>query len=93
MRALVGRDDRCIADQGVMDARIRDQISLKLIQVHIQGSIKAKTRRDRAHDLSNQTVERLVARTRNVQIPTTNIVDGLIVDQEGAVGVLDRAVS
>lgn len=34
----------------------------------------------------------LVARAGDVQVPTADVIDGLVVDEEGAVGVLDRAV-
>jgi hypothetical protein len=34
----------------------------------------------------------LIVRSRNVQVATADIVDGFIVDEEGAVGVFDGAV-
>jgi hypothetical protein len=42
--------------------------------------------------LSNQSVQVLVVRTLNVQVTTANIVDGFIVDHEGAVRVLESGV-
>lgn len=90
--ALVGRDDRSIADQRVVDTRVRDQVGLELVQIDVKRTVEAQGRGDRADDLSNQAVEVLVARTRNVKVATADVVDGLVVDEESAVGVLDRAV-
>lgn len=92
MRALSSRNDRSITDQRVMDSRIRNQISLELVQVDIQSTIKAKRRRDRADNLSNQAVEMLERWARNIQVPAADIVNGLIIYQKCAVGVLDCAV-
>lgn len=90
--ALVGRDDRSIADQRVVDTRIRDQIGLELVQIDVKRTVKAQRRGDRADDLGDQAVEVLVARAGNVKVATADVVDGLVVDEEGAVGVLDGAV-
>jgi hypothetical protein len=42
--------------------------------------------------LCNQAVEVLVARTLNAKITTADVVDGLVVDHEAAVGVLESGV-
>ena len=55
--ALSSRNDRCIADQRVMDSRVRNQIGLELIQIDIQSAIETKGRGDRADNLSNQAVQ------------------------------------
>jgi hypothetical protein len=68
-----------------VDTRVRDQVGLELVQVHVESTIKAEGRGNRRDDLGNQTVEMLVAGTGNVQVAAANVVDGLVVDQEGAV--------
>lgn len=92
MGALAGRNDRGIADQWVVDTRVRDQVGLELVKVDVKGTVEAQGRGDRADDLGNQAVEVLVARARNVEVATADVIDGLVVDKESAVGVLDRAV-
>lgn len=89
---LGGRDDGCVADQGVVDTGVRDQVGLELVQVDVESTVEAQRGGDGRDDLSNQAVEVLVARAGDVQIPSADVVDGLVVDQEGAVGVLDGAV-
>lgn len=92
MGTLAGRNDRSIADQRVVDTRIRDQVGLELVQIDVERTVEAQGRGDGADDLGNQAVEVLVARARNIQVATADVVDGLVVDKESAVGVLDRAV-
>lgn len=75
-----------------MDTWVWNQICLKFVQVHVQGAVKAKTRGNRTDDLRNQTVQMLVAWSRDIQVAVTDIVDSLVIYQESAVGVFDGAV-
>lgn len=96
LEALVGAlgsgDDRGIADQGIVDTRIGDQVGLELVEIDVEGTVEAQRRGDGRDNLSNQAVEMLVARPGNIQIPAADIVDSLVVNQECAVRVLDCAV-
>lgn len=75
-----------------MNSRIWHQIRLKLVQIDIQCAIKAQRTGDRAHHLCNKAIQVLVAWSRNIQVAAADIIDGFIVDQERAVGVLDCRV-
>lgn len=92
MRTLRSRDDRGVADQRVVDTRVRHQVGLELVEIDIERTIKPQRRRDRRHDLRDQAVEVLVARARDVEVAAADVVDGLVVDEERAVRVLDGAV-
>lgn len=97
LKALVGalgsRNNRSVADQGVVDTRVGNQVGLKLVQVDVESTIESQRGSDGADNLSNQAVEVLVAWAGNVQVAAANVVNSLVVNQEGAVGVLNRAVS
>lgn len=90
--APVAGHDWSVRDQGVVDTRVWDQIGLELVQINVQGSIESETGGDGADDLGDQAVQVLVARARNVEVTTANVIDGLVVNQEGAVGVLNSTV-
>lgn len=90
--ALAGRNDGSIADQRIVDTRIRDQVGLELVQINVKRTVKAQRRGDGADDLGDQAVEVLVARASDIKVATADVVDGFVVDKESAVGVLDRAV-
>jgi hypothetical protein len=91
--ALLGRDDGRIADEGIVDTGIGDQIGLELVQINVERTIESQRGCDGADNLGNQTVEVLVVRPRDIQAATADVVDRLVVDEEGAVRVLDGAVS
>ena len=65
---------------------------MELSQIHIESSIKPKRGRDGGHNLADQTVEVGVGWPLDVQVAATDVVDGLIVNHEGAVRVLKSRV-
>ncbi len=75
-----------------MNARIRDQIGLKLHQVDVEGALEAQRGGNRADHLANQAVQVAVAGTLNVEVAAADIEDRLIVHHEAAVGVLQCAM-
>merc|ERR1712213_297076 len=88
MVGLLGRDDGCIGDQGEVDPGVGHQVGLELSQVYVQGSIEPQGGGDGGHDLADQPVEVGVGWPLNVQVAPADVVDGLVVNHEGAVGVL-----
>ena len=70
LEALVGtlgsRNDGRVADEGVVDARVRDEIRLELVEIDVESTIEAEGRRDGADDLGNETIEMLRAGARDV---------------------------
>merc|ERR1711978_877528 len=92
MIGLLGRDDGGIGDQGEVDPGVGHQVGLELSQVHVQGSIEPQGGGDGGHDLADQPVEVGVGWPLNVQVATADVVDGLVVNHEGTVGVLQSGV-
>ena len=86
------RHHRGVGGQGEVDARVGDQVSLELRHVHVQGAVEAQGGGDGGDDLADQTVEVGVGGMFDVQVAATDVVDGLVVDHEGAVGVLQGGV-
>lgn len=97
LEALVGAvldtDDRSVGNQRVVDTRVRNQVSLELVQVDVESTLEAQAGSNRADNLGNKTVQVLVARARDIQVTTADIVDSLVVNKESTVGVLNGAVS
>jgi hypothetical protein len=92
VRALVGGDDRSIADQRIVDAGVRHQVGLELVQIDVERAVEAQARRDRADHLRNEAVEVDKVRARDVQVATADVIHSLVIDKERAVRVLDGAV-
>merc|ERR1712156_246533 len=92
MVGLLGRDDGSIGDQGEVNPGVGHQVGLELSQVHVQGSVEPQGGSDGGHDLADQPVEVGVGWPLNVQVATADVVNGLVVNHEGAVGVLQGGV-
>lgn len=92
MGALLGRDDRGVANKRVVDTGVGYKVGLELVQINVESTVKSQGGGDGADDLCNETVEVLVIRPRDIQAATADVVDRLVVDEECAVGVLDGAV-
>ena len=72
-----------------MDTGEGHQVGLELVQVDVQGTVETEGGGDRRDDLGNQTVEVGEAWGGNSQVLLADVVDSLIVDHEGTVGVLE----
>jgi hypothetical protein len=66
MGALFSRDNGCIADERVVDTRVRHKVGLELVEINIERTVEAQTGGNRADNLSNQAVEMLIVGTGNV---------------------------
>jgi len=90
--SLLGRDDRGVRNERKVNTRVRDEVGLELCEIHVEGTIEAEGRGDGRHNLTDETVKVGVRRAFNVEVATANVIDGLVVDHEGTVGVLEGGV-
>ena len=90
--ALGRRDNGGVADQGVVDTGVGNQVGLELVQIDVESTIEAQRRGDGADNLGDQAVQVVVGRTGDVKVAAADVVDSLVVDKEGAVRVLNGAV-
>jgi len=89
---LVSGDDRGVSDQREVNTGVGDQVSLELVQVDVERAIETEGSSDGRNDLGDQTVQVLVAGALNAEVTAADIVDGLVVNHEGAVRVLESGV-
>ena len=75
-----------------MDPGVGHQICLELSQINIQSTVKSEGSSDGGDNLSHQSVQVCVRWSLNVQVSSADVVDGLVVDHEGTVGVLEGGV-
>jgi hypothetical protein len=92
VRALLSRNDRCVADEGVVNTRVGHKVGLEFVQINVERTVETQRRSDGADDLGDQAVEVLVIGPRDIQATTADVVNRLVVDEERAVGVLDGAM-
>jgi len=96
-RVLLVRGAGLAHERGVgggeeVDARMRHQVDLELVDIHVERTLKAERGSERRNNLGNQAVEVGVGWARNVEVATADVVESLVVHEEGAVGVLEHGV-
>jgi len=89
---LLGGDDRGVGDEGKVDSRVWHQVGLELGQIDVEGTIESERGGDGTDDLSDQSVQVGVGGSLDVQVSSADIVDGLVIDHESAIGVLQGGV-
>ena len=75
-----------------MDVGIGRQIGLKFCQINIQGSIKPQGSSDGRHNLTYQPIQVSVCWVLNIKVSKTDVIDVLIVYQEGTIRVRQGGV-
>jgi len=83
-------NDGSIRSKHEMDARVRHQVRLELGNIHIQGTIETQGSREGGNHLGNQAVQVGVRGALNVQVALANVVERLVIEAKGAIGVLQK---
>lgn len=60
MLALVGRNDRSVANERVVDSGVGNQVGLELVEIDVEGTVESERRGDGADNLGDETVEVLI---------------------------------
>jgi len=91
--SLLSRDDWGVGGEHEMDTWVRHQVSLELGDIDVEGTIESEGGRQGGDDLGDQSVEVGVGGSLDVEVSTADIVDGLVVEHDGDIGVLKEGVS
>jgi len=89
---LLGRDDRRVRGKHEVDARVRHEVGLELSDIDVEGAVEAKRCSERRDHLGDESVQVGVGGSLDVERSATHVVKSLIVEAEGAVGVLEESV-
>mmetsp|Transcript_2757 Transcript_2757/g.8361 ORF Transcript_2757/g.8361 Transcript_2757/m.8361 type:complete len:472 (+) Transcript_2757:1024-2439(+) len=89
---LFGRDDRGVRREHEVDARVRHEVGLELGDVDVEGAVEAERGRERRRDLGEEAVQVGVGRALDVEVAAAHVVERLVVEAEGDVGVLEEGV-
>jgi hypothetical protein len=75
-----------------VDAWVRHQVGLELSQVNVELTVETERGRDGRNALGEQPVQVGVGGALDVEVAAADVIESLIVDQEGDVGVLKHGV-
>merc|ERR1719327_1775777 len=89
---LLSRDDRGVRRKHEVDAWVGHQVDLELSDVDVQSTIETQRSSQRRSDLRNDAVQVGVGRALNVKAAAAHIIDGLVVQAEGHISVLEQGV-
>jgi len=89
---LLSGDDGGVRGQHEMDSGVRDQVGLELGDIDVQGTVESQRGGEGGDDLSDESVQVGVGGSLDVQVSSADIVDGLVVEHDGDVGVLEEGV-
>lgn len=92
MGGLGRRDDGGVGHEREVDTGVGYQVGLELIEIDVEGTIETERGSDGRDDLGDEPVKVFVVGALNVQVPAADAVDGLVVDHERTVGVLEGGV-
>lgn len=89
---LVRGDDGGVGHQREVNTGVGDQVGLELVEIDVEGTVETEGSGDGRDNLGDQAVEVLVARALDAEVAAADVVDGLVVNHEAAVGVLKGGV-
>ena len=76
-----------------MDSWVWDQVGLELSDIDVEGTIESEGGGERGDNLSNESVQVGVGWSLNIEVSSADIVDGLVIDHDGDISVLEEGVS
>ena len=93
MVGLLSRDDWSIGRKHEMDSWVWHQVSLELSDIDVKGTVESQRGSQRGDNLSNESVQVGVGWSLNVQVSSADIVDSLVIKDNGDIGMLKKRVS
>jgi len=90
--SLLGRDDGSIRGKHEMDSGVRHQVGLELSDIDVEGTIESEGSSQRGDNLGNESVQVGVGGSLNIEVSSADIVDGLVVEHDGDISVLEERV-
>ena len=92
MIGFLGRDDWGVGRKHEMDSGVWHQVGLELIDIHVQGSIESQRNGQRRDHLRDQSVQVGVGGSVNVEVSSADVIDGLIIEHNSNISVLQKGV-
>jgi len=76
-----------------MDSWIWDQVSLELSDINIKGTVESEGGSEGGDNLSDKSVQVGVGWSLDIEVSSADIVNGLVIDHDGDISVLEEGVS
>jgi len=90
---LLGGDDGSVRGKHEMDSGVGDEVSLELGDIDVEGTVESERGSEGGDNLGNESVQVGVGGSLDIEVSSADIVDGLVVEHDGDIGVLKEGVS
>ena len=80
------------ADHEEVEAGERDQVNGKLAEISVELTREAEAASNARHDCGHKMVKVTIGRGGELEAPEADVIEGLVVNDEGLIGVLDKLV-
>jgi hypothetical protein len=90
---LLGGDDGSVGGQHEMDSGVGDEVGLELGDINVEGTVESEGGSQGGDNLGNKSVQVGVGGSLDVKVTAADVVNGLVVEHDGDVGVLEEGVS
>ena len=75
-----------------MNSWVWDQVGLEFSDVDVEGTVESEGSGQRRDNLSDQSVKIGVSWSLDVQLSSADIIEGLVIEHDSNVGVLEEGV-
>ena len=89
---LLGRDDGGVRGEHEVDTGVGDEVGLELGDIDVEGTIEPEGGSEGGDDLGDESVQVGVGGALDIEVAAADIVDGLVVEHNGDIGVLEERV-
>merc|ERR1740139_960976 len=89
---LLGGDDGSVRGEHEMDPGVGDKAGLEFSDINVEGTVESEGGGKGRDDLGDQSVQVGVGGPLDVEVSTADVVNGLVVEHDGDVGVLEERV-
>jgi len=90
---LLSGDDWGVGGKHEMDTWVWHQVGLELSDIDVEGTIESEGGGKGGDNLGDESVQVGVGGSLNIEVSSADIVDGLVVEHDGDIGVLKEGVS
>ena len=92
MIGFLSGDDGGVGRQHEVNSGIGHQVGLELSHIDVEGTIEPQRSSEGGDDLRDKSVEVGVGWSFNVEVSPADIIDGLVIEHDSDVGVLEEGV-
>ena len=92
MVGLLSGDDGSVGRQHEVNSGVGDEVGLELGDVDVKSAVESEGGGEGGDDLGNESVQVGVGGSLDVQVTAADVVNGLVVEHDGDVGVFEEGV-